>query len=213
MEGIDPGTTALPAVPENDDFDLSDIMLSQLPTIADAEEVSGGVVTAKASSDVNSLPRVLTHKPAMSTCEACMVGMIQHLRTYKGAFSRPTKGFGDTVTMDHCSFYDHGMQYALNGNLISLVVRDVHTKYGAAYPVNKKAASSTVQALQRFIGDSNVKRFYSDNADELVAAARQGVPETNGIIEREVQGMLSGTRTIMFAASLPGYVWSFAVPC
>ena len=123
--------------------------------------------------------------------------------------------------MDHCSLYDHGMHYALNGNVISLVVRDVHTKYGAVYPANNKSTPSIVEAMQRFIGDSKVKRFYSDNADDLVAVARelvvpheasqQGMPETNGIIEREVQDMLSGTRTIMFATGLPGYCWSFVV--
>jgi hypothetical protein len=116
--------------------------------------------------------------------------------------------------MDHCSFYDHGMQYALNGNVISLVVRDVHTKYGAVYPATSTSTSSTVEALQRFIGGAKVKRFYSDNADALIAAAReltipheasqQGMPETNGIIDLEVQDMLIGTRTIMFAAGLPG---------
>ena len=68
-----------------------------------------------------------------------------------------------------------------------------------------------------------MKRSYSDNAEELIAAARelmipheasqQGMPETNGIIEREVSDMLCGTRTVMFAAELPGYVWSFAAPC
>ena len=115
------------------------------------------------------------------------------------------------------------MQYALNGNVISLVVRDVHTKFGAVYPANDKTSSSTIEALQRFIGDDKVKRFYSDNAEELIAAARelmipheasqQGMPETNGIIERKVQDMLCGTRTVMFAAGLPGYVWSFAAPC
>ena len=152
-----------------------------------------------------------------------MVGKMKNLQKYKGAFSKATKGFGDIITMDHCSFYDHGMQYALNGNVISLVVRDVHTKYGAVYPAASKSTSSTVEALQRYIGDAKGKRFYSDNADELVAAARelsipheasqQGMPETNGIIEREVQDMLGGTRTIMFAAGLPGYFWSVAAPC
>ena len=104
-----------------------------------------------------------------------------------------------------------------------MVVRGVHTKYGAVYPATSKSTSSTVEALQRFIGDAKVKRFYSDNADELVVAARelaipheasqQGMPETNGIIEREVQDMLGGTRTIMVAAGLPGYFWSVAAPC
>ena len=85
---------------------------------------------------------------------------MKNLRKYKGAFSRDTKAFGDVVTMGHCSFYDKGMQSALNGNVISLVVRDVHTKLGAVYPANNKTSSSTVEALQRFIGDDKVKRFY-----------------------------------------------------
>ena len=106
------------------------------------------------------------------------------------------------------------MQYALSGNIVALVVRGVHTGYGAVYPSSSKNNSSTVETRQRFIGDSRMKRIYSDNADELIAAARelgipheasqQGMPETNGIIEREVQNMLTGMRTMMFAAGMPG---------
>ena len=68
-----------------------------------------------------------------------------------------------------------------------------------------------------------MERFYSDNADELVSAARylnvaheasqQGVPQTNGIIERDVQDMLTGTRTLLVAAGMPGFCWSYAAPC
>ena len=43
-------------------------------------------------------------------------------------------------------------------------------------------------ALKSFVGDSKIRRFYSDNADELIGAARvphevsqQGVPRTNGV--------------------------------
>ena len=48
LEAIDPGIVALPVVPsfENDDFDLSDVMVSQFPPIADDDEDSGGVVIA-----------------------------------------------------------------------------------------------------------------------------------------------------------------------
>ena len=78
LEGIDPGIVALPVVPsfENDDFDLSDIMVVQFLAIADVDEDVGGVVIATVPSNPNheSLPHVLTHKPALSSCEACMVG-------------------------------------------------------------------------------------------------------------------------------------------
>jgi hypothetical protein len=72
--------------------------------------------------------------------------------------------------MDHCSFYDQGMLYALDGQAVALVVRDVATTFGSVFPSHSKDTEETVAALQHFIGDSHVKRFYSDNADELVNA-------------------------------------------
>ena len=44
-------------------------------------------------------------------------------------------------------------------------------------------------------------------------ASPRGMPQTSGIIEREVQDMLTGTRTLLVAAGLPGHVWSYAAPC
>ena len=115
------------------------------------------------------------------------------------------------------------MQYSLSGKVVSLVVRDVHTTFGSVYPADSKSTENTIEALQSFVGDSPIKRFYSDNADELISAARhlhvpheasqQGIPQTNGIIEREVQDMLTGTRTLLVAAGMPGYFWSYAAPC
>ena len=74
IDGIDPGITALPAIPESDDFDIADIVLPQFRAVADVEELCCGDVTAKTAMDSKSLPRILSHKPALSTCEACMVG-------------------------------------------------------------------------------------------------------------------------------------------
>ena len=109
--------------------------------------------------------------------------------------------------MDHCSFYDAGMQYSLNGNVVALVVRDVYPPFGAVYPASSKNTDGTTMALRSFVGDAKVERFYSGNPDELIGAARclgvpheasqQGMPQTNGIIRREVQGMLTGARTLV----------------
>ena len=117
---------------------------------------------------------------------------MRNLCKYAGAFSRPTKSFGDIATMDHCSFYDHGMKYALSNNVVALVARGVAATFGFAYPAPTKDTDETVAALQMVIGDARVKRIYSDNADELMSAARflgaprevslQGMPQTNGII-------------------------------
>ena len=164
----------------------------------------------------------LTHKPTDTKCDSCMRGKMRNLRKYAGAFSRPVKVFGDIVTMDRCSLYTMTLKYALSNNVVALVVRDVAT-FGFVYPSPAKDTEETVSSLQRFIGDDHVKRIYSDNADELINAARflgipheasqQGMPQTNGIIEREVQDMVSGTRTVLVAAGMPGYFWSYAAPC
>ena len=45
------------------------------------------------------------------------------------AFPRPVKGLGDIITMDHCSFYDHGMNYALSNTVVALVTRAVATTF------------------------------------------------------------------------------------
>ena len=62
---------------------------------------------------------------------------MRNLRNYAGAFSRPAKSFGDIVTMGHC-FYDHGVKYALNNNVVALAVRDVATTFGSVYPAPTK---------------------------------------------------------------------------
>ena len=93
-------------------------------------------------------------------------------------------------------------------------MRDVDSTFGAVYPAPSKSMDEATMALRSFIGDSKVRRFYSDNADEPIGAARnlgapheasqQGMPQTNGIIEREVQDLPTGARTLLVAAGLLG---------
>ena len=142
------------------------------------------------------------------------------MRKYAGAFGRSLKKFGDVITVGHGSFHD--MQYALIGCTVGLVVRAVSTTFGVIYLAPSKSTDETVTALQESIGDETVTRLYSDSADELMSAARrlipheasqQGMPQTNGVVEREVQDMLTGTRTLLVAAGLPGQLWSIAASC
>jgi hypothetical protein len=102
---------------------------------------------------------------------------MKNLRKYAGAFSRPLQHFGGIIIMDHCSFYDAGVQYALNGNTVALVVRDVYSTFGAVYPARTKNMEEATMALKSSVGDATAKRFYSDNAGELIGVARNlGVP-------------------------------------
>ena len=68
------------------------------------------------------------------------------MRKYSGSVSRPVKAFGDIITTDHCSFYDHGAKYALSGNTVALVVRDVATTCGYVYPYQSKDTENTAAA-------------------------------------------------------------------
>ena len=115
------------------------------------------------------------------------------MKKYPGSISRPIKDVGDLITVDHCSFYDNGVNYALNGNTVSLVVRDIATAFlGMCTHCQSKTIADTVSSLQRFSGYAVAKRFYADNADGLISAARflkipheasqQGIPRTNCII-------------------------------
>ncbi len=53
------------------------------------------------------------------------------------------------------------MKYALNGNSVALVVRDVATTFDMVYPSSKKTAEETIVAMQMFVGDNlpRAKRF------------------------------------------------------
>ena len=61
---------------------------------------------------------------------------MKNLRKYAGASSRPLKQCGDTITMDPCSFYDAGMQRALAGKVVALVIRDIYSTFGTVYPAS-----------------------------------------------------------------------------
>ena len=79
--------------------------------------------------------------------------------------------------------------------------------------------------MQHVLGNARVNIFYSDSARNIFKAvedlgfgghhelSQPGVPPTNAIAERAVQEVLSGTRTVLAQARLPGYVWSYDAPC
>ena len=165
----------------------------------------------------------LTHKPTDPDCDACVRVKMKKSRKCARAYSRPLKRCGDINAMDHCSLDDAGVQYALSGNTAALVVRDVYSTFGAVYPTSARSMDEATMASRSLVGDSKVNRFYSDNADELIGVARnlgapheasqQGMPQANGILERGVPDMLTGTRTLLVAAGLLAHCWSHAAPC
>ena len=100
------------------------------------------------------------------------------------------------------------------------MARDVLTSLVFIMPSRTKNTDSVINVVQRFVGDERVVRVLSDNAGELIASARyrctmheasqQRTPHTNGIFERAVHGLLTGTRTLVAAVGLPDYFWCYA---
>ena len=105
------------------------------------------------------------------------------------------------------------MDRSLHGDTTSLTVRDRATGWLEGFPAATKSQESAVIALQQFLGNQTMKRFYGDCAAELYAACMQiGIRpdqaspdrhETNGVVERANRSLLEGTRTVIFESGLP----------
>ncbi len=88
------------------------------------------------------------------------------------------------------------------------------------YPQARKTEENTVEAFNRWAGETRTIGFHSDNAPELIAAARRlgwrrttsapGTPQTNGIAERMVRKVKEGTRAALIQSGLDPSWWRFA---
>jgi transposase InsO family protein len=93
------------------------------------------------------------------------------------------------------------------------------------YPVKTKDAADTEICIRDFIGDrkSSEIKMYSDQSGEIRVActkvgilhdkSQPGVPQTNALIERTNQLILTKTIVALLEAGLPPCYWSFAAPC
>jgi len=138
-------------------------------------------------------------------------------RLHAHAEPLPTR-FGQLITADHMVMgpTDAG----LRGERTALVVLDRGTGWLSCYPLPDKTSEAALAALQDFVGNTAVERFYSDNAPELVSAAQAlgwtreratpGRPQTNRVAERAVRSVLDGTRSALLSAGLPESFWPLA---
>ena len=127
------------------------------------------------------------------------------------------KAFGDLVTCDSiCAKSDNDL--GIEGSKVMLVFKDRGTSWVDAYATPTKQFEYVVEAMHHFTGPfAAVKLYYSDNAPELIRAAREcgwpkdtstpGVPENNGVAENAVKYVLNGTRTTLLHAGFTVKWW------
>ena len=158
-------------------------------------------------------------------CEACMRGGLKQPMTFKGAFDRELKQWGDIITMDHLICREKNeFAVGITGDTNALDIKDLFSKLTACYPSGSRSALSTEVAIKHFIGRSkdDVVQIYSDNSGEIANACAElklvvensqvANPKTNAIIERANQDILVMTRKSLVAAGIPACWWPYCAP-
>ena len=105
----------------------------------------------------------------------------------------------------------------------AFVVNDVKTGFLWGYPVSTKSADEVSESLRHFIGRRKLVTLYSDNAREIISAAKDlaeqhetsfvGLPQNNAIAERTNQVIIGGTCALLVQSGLPACFWSYAIEC
>ena len=156
-------------------------------------------------------------------CKACLHGKARYRRHARKSREqieegRPTR-FGLQVTADHMVLKrdlqpPKGEARAhIEGNLLpdqeqfryALVLKDRATGFLGFYPNAKRNTAACVEAYNDFRGSNHVRRLYSDNAPELIAAAKRmgwqshtstpGDPQNSSEAERTVGIIKDAIRT------------------
>ena len=170
------------------------------------------------------LPHLLTHKPKNPHCIGCRVAKMRDVPHYTGAFDRTPAKWGDLITCDHIDSRNNEMT-GLHGEKNALVIKDFWSGLVMIYPAITKDGPETEEAIADFLGSKPCRRsfhryMYSDQERAILKACRSlklhsetsqaGVPRNNAMIERTVQDVLAGTRTLLRTAGLPSCFWTYA---
>eukprot|EP00435_Cladocopium_sp_Y103_P040038 s2308_g10.t2 len=173
-------------------------------------------------AEAKTLVHILTHRYKNPYCDSCVHAKMKHFKSYRGAFQRKLKKFGDLVTMDFVDtrkVYDYG---PLLENQV-LIVRDRYTGMLGAFVSQSKSSNSVVRAFKRFAGRRGIKEIYADKAPEFEKATTElkipydhslpGRPQNNSLAERNNQTVIVTAKTCLLQAGLPPCFWRAALEC
>ena len=175
--------------------------------------------------EAKTIRHKLTHKYFNKYCDDCQRAKAkqrQRGRKSLARVKRHVREFGDVITADHVdmsTLHNEG----LTGATDALVILDVATRFLGVAAVDSKDAEATEIAIRTFLDGDNARLAYSDNAGNLKKAMADqrivhefslpGVQKSNGLIERYVQDVLQGVRTLLVQAGLPLCFWPYAADC
>ena len=74
------------------------------------------------------------------------------------------------MTADHIIAWKDSI--GISSEEYAVAILDRATRWIHASPVASKSAEETIAAFNRFSGNDEIRRFYSDHAPELAAAAK-----------------------------------------
>ncbi len=130
---------------------------------------------------------------------------MKNKKSMRGAFKLDPTAWGDLVTGDHLDS-KHRAMVGFSGEKDAFTVLDIATNLRHIYPVGTKGAADTILSLKHFMGTRNIREFYSDNSGEIKKACKEliilhdgsqpGMPQTNGIAERNNQSIINKTRVV-----------------
>ena len=162
------------------------------------------------------LNHLLTHLPKDPNCDICNEGKMRQrpARRRNPVLPREPKEWGDTLLADHLTVGGKKPDLALSvdGERYGLLLKDLGSNLKDLFPSKKKTRASCVMAIREFGGTTRWQTFASDNAPELISAARDEFmthatstpwrPESNGLIEREIGITSDGTRALLAQSGL-----------
>ena len=175
-------------------------------------------VEEPALSPAQRVEHLLTHLPKRRDCDTCQRAKMRSRCRYRNTYNPQTTNWGDLVSADHLK--GNGLDFALGDEAGALIIKDAYSGLVGYYGVKDQTWETTHWAIREFKGERNIQLFYSDGAPEIARAVRTlgilhrtstpGVPQNNGVIEREVQECIRGLRTLLLAAGLPTAFWVYA---
>ena len=138
--------------------------------------------------------------------------------------SRGAKKFGDMVTVDFVTPYAKERIEGLGNTIKGILFYDLATGWLQFQPQTSNSATETMRSFLYIVGNiKKIKLVISDGAAEFISAFKQlgvvhretlpGHPETNSLIEGQVQVLARGTRALLAASGMPIAFWVHAAQC